>query len=80
MHSEISAVPDERLVTERAVLHPLPSLRLDIGPAPVTRTVDRLSCVRFASARYSVPTRLIGVKVHLVQQAGRLLIVEPRHR
>lgn len=78
LHSEISAVPTERLVTERAVLHSLPSLRLDIGPAPVTRTVDRLSCVRFASARYSVPTRLIGVKVHLLQQAGRLLVVEPR--
>lgn len=78
LHSEISAVPTERLVTERAVLHRLPSLRLDVGPAPVTRTVDRLSCVRFASVRYSVPRRLIGVRVHLIQQAGRLQIAEPR--
>jgi hypothetical protein len=39
--------------------------------------VDRLSCVRFASARYSVPTRLIGATVRLVQNGGRLLIAEP---
>jgi len=73
-HSDIAAVPDERLVTEREVLRPLPSLRLDIGPAPVLRKVDRLSCVRFASARYSVPTALIGRQVRLVQAGGRLLI------
>ncbi len=77
VHSEISAVPDSRLVTEREVLRPLPSLRLEIGPPPVTRKVDRLSCVRFASARYSVPTRLIGSTVRLVQNGGRLLIAEP---
>lgn len=77
VHSEICAVPDTRLVTEREVLHPLPSLRLEIGPPPVTRKVDRLSCVRFASARYSVPTRLIGSSVRLLQQGGRLLIADP---
>jgi hypothetical protein len=31
----------------------------------VSRKVDRLSCVRFGSARYSVPTRLIGQAVEL---------------
>ena len=77
VHSEICAVPDARLVTEREVLRPLPSLRLEIGPPPVTRKVDRLSCVRFASARYSVPTRLIGTTVRVVQAGGRLLIAEP---
>ncbi|MET0863301.1 MAG: IS21 family transposase [Nakamurella sp.] len=76
VHSEICAVPDTRLATEREVLHPLPSLRLEIGPTPVTRKVDRLSCVRFASARYSVPTRLIGSTVRLLQQGGRLLIAD----
>lgn len=45
-HSEICAIPDQRIVEERAVLGPLPSLRLQIGPPPVTRKVDRLSCVR----------------------------------
>jgi transposase len=76
-HSEIVAVPDERLVSERKVLRPLPSLRPDFGPAAVLRKVDRLSCVRFASARYSVPTRMIGRQVRLVQAAGRLLIADP---
>ncbi|KAA0016085.1 IS21 family transposase [Antrihabitans cavernicola] len=76
-HSEICAIPDERLITEQQVLQPLPSFRLEIGPSPVTRKVDRLSCVRFASARYSVPTRLIGTTVTLVQDGARLLIVEP---
>lgn len=77
VHSEICAVPNERIAEERTVLGPLPSLRLQIGPPPVTRKVDRLSCVRFASARYSVPTRLIGATVTLAQDGGRLLIVDP---
>ena len=59
MHSEICAVPAEQLVIERELLAPLPSLRASIGRL-VTRKVDRLSCVRFGSARYSVPVRLIG--------------------
>jgi hypothetical protein len=54
MHSEICAVPAERLVIERELLAPSPSLRASIGSV-VTRKVDRLSCVRFGSARYSVP-------------------------
>ena len=53
---------------ERELLGALPGLRLEIGPRPVTRKVDRLSCVRFGSARYSVPHRLIGATVHC---AGR---------
>ena len=59
VHSEICAVPAERLVIERELLGPLPSLRASTGRL-VTRKVDRLSCVRFGSARYSVPVRLIG--------------------
>ena len=54
VHSEICAVPAERLLTERELLGPLPSLRASIGKM-TSRKVDRLSCVRFASARYSVP-------------------------
>ena len=56
VHSEICALPDERLIAEREVLQPLPSLRLQIGVPSVLRKVDRLSCVRYPSARYSVPT------------------------
>jgi hypothetical protein len=73
-HSEICAVPTERLVIERELLGPLPSLRASIGRL-VTRKVDRLSCVRFASARYSVPTRLIGTQVGLRTDDGRLLVI-----
>lgn len=76
-HSEICAVPDERLSIERELLQPLPSLRLQIGAPSVIRKVDRLSCVRYASARYSVPTRLIGTSVAVVVDHGALLIVEP---
>ena len=76
VHSETCAVPDQRLVQEVALFKPLPSLRLQVGPEPVTRKVDRLSCVRFASARYSVPTRLIGTTVILQQGEGRLTILE----
>ena len=76
-HSQIAAIPAERLVVESALLGALPSLRACIGPAPVVRKVDKLSCVRFASARYSVPTTLIGTHVHLVNHGGRLQIVVP---
>jgi len=74
VHSEICAVPAERLVIERELLAPLPSLRASIG-RQVTRKVDRLSCVRFGSARYSVPARLIGEQVGLRTHDGRLLVI-----
>jgi transposase len=73
-HSEICAVPAERLVTERELLGRLPSLRASTGRL-VTRKVDRLSCVRFGSARYSVPVRLIGEQVGLRTDDGRLLAI-----
>jgi len=62
-HSEICLVPDDRLAIERPLLRPLPSLRPEIGSRPTTRKVDKLSCIRFGSARYSVPCRLIGQTV-----------------
>jgi transposase len=74
-HSEIAAVPAERLAAEQELLGALPSLRLRLGTV-TTRKVDRLSCVRFGSARYSVPTRLIGHTVELRNSGGRLLVVE----
>jgi transposase len=74
VHSEICAVPAERLVIERELLAPLPSLRASIG-RQVTRKVDRLSCVRFGSARYSVPARLIGTEVAVRTDDGRLLVI-----
>ena len=63
VHSEICAVPVERLEQERELLRSLPSLRPEIGVKPISRKVDKLSCIRFGSARYSVPCRLIGAQV-----------------
>src|SRR5438034_9536486 len=74
VHSEICAVPAGQLVIERELLGPLPSLRASIG-RQVVRKVDRLSCVRFASARYSVPVRLIGETVKLRTDDARLLVI-----
>jgi hypothetical protein len=74
LHSEICAVPAERLIIERELLGPLPSLRASIG-AVITRKVDRLSCVRFGSARYSVPVTLIGAQVRLRVDHDRSLVI-----
>lgn len=76
-HSEIFAVPAERLVAEQELLGSLPGLRLEIGPRPITRKVDKLSCVRFGSARYSVPHRLIGATVTVLAGEQRLEIIDP---
>jgi len=79
VHSEICAVPDQRLESERELLAALPSLRLQVGPKPITRKVDKLSCVRFGSARYSVPNALIGSTVTVLVDEGerRLRVIEP---
>jgi hypothetical protein len=76
-HSEICAVPAERLATERDLLSVLPSLRPQMGTAAVTRKVDKLSCVRFGSARYSVPNRLIGTSVMLSVTHGNVQVLAP---
>jgi hypothetical protein len=44
---------------------------------PVSRKVDKLSCVRFGSARYSVPNRLIGTTVLLTVSDHRVSVLEP---
>jgi transposase len=73
LHSEISAVPDQRLATERTLLRRLPSLRPSIGPLH-SRTVDHLRTVRFGSARYSVPGAFIGTRVEVSIDGTELLI------
>jgi hypothetical protein len=72
-HSEIAAVPAERLVTERPVLRPLPSLRPPLRQG-VVRKVDRLGMVRFGAARYAVPSRLVGQEVEVLADEGAILI------
>jgi hypothetical protein len=76
-HSEICAVPAGRLDTEQGLLGELPSLRPEIGARPASRKVDKLSCIRFASARYSVPCHLIGSTVLLRVTDGQVQVLEP---
>jgi hypothetical protein len=77
MHSEICAVPVQRLAKERELLRPLPSLRPEIGIKVISRKVDKLSCIRFGSARYSVPCRLIGTQVTITTTATSLSVIAP---
>jgi transposase len=73
VHSEIAAIPAERLAVERVLLARLPSLRP--APAPTAlRTVDRLRTVRYGSARYSVPGIFIGRKVELAITGVEIVI------
>ena len=51
----------------------LPLLRRRFGRCEV-RKVDKLSTIRVASARYSVPHRLVGVQVEAVTFDGRVRI------
>ena len=75
MHSETLAVPAERLEKERELFSSLPSLRASLVPI-VTRKVDKLSCVRFGPARYSVPMRHVGRNVQLRVDKGRVEILD----
>lgn len=67
-------MPAERLAAEQRLIRPLPSLRPRIG-RPVVRKVDKLSCIRFNSGRYSVPTALIGRHVEVLSVDGRVKIL-----
>ena len=58
-------MPAERLVIERELLAAAALAAGRASARVVTRKVDRLSCVRFGSARYSVPVRFIGAQVRL---------------
>lgn len=73
VHSETQAIPALRLVAERPALRPLPSLRPPVR-AGERRTVDRLSTIRFGSARYSVPAALVGKKVEVAAIDGEIVI------
>jgi Mu transposase-like protein len=59
VHYETRARPAERLEVERPLFRALPTTRPAVACGE-QRKVDRLSTVRFASARYSVPHRLAG--------------------
>ncbi len=73
VHSEICAVPAERLVTEREVLRPLPSRRPPLR-AGETRSVDKRGSIRFGSARYLVPKSLVGECVDVLATDDKVVI------
>ena len=79
-HSEIAAVPAQRLAeVEAALLGPLPSLLPSglFGGRRELRKVDKLSCVRFGSARYSVPNRMLGAHVEVLASGSGITILIP---
>lgn len=91
VHSEICAVPDQRLARERELLGVLPSLRLEVGARPVSRKVDKLSCpVRLgpllgaeaADRRHGLDQRLgqPGAGARGVHRTGRRRARPPRAR
>src|SRR5260370_282245 len=74
VHSEICAVPAGRLVIERELLAPAAVAAGQHRRARETQGRP-LACVRFGSARYSVPVRLIGTQVGVRTDDGRLLVI-----
>lgn len=74
MHSEIAAVPSQRLASEAELFAPLPSMRPTMAKV-VMRKVDKLSCIRIGGARYSVPNHLIGRLVEVQAGDGRVKVV-----
>jgi transposase len=73
VHTEIAAIPAERLVLERAEHRPLPASRPALRPEAV-RKVDRVGTIRFGSARYAVPEHLVGERVEVVADEGAVVI------
>ena len=79
-HSEIAAVPAQRLAdVELGLLAALPSLLPSglFGGRRELRKVDKLSCVRFGSARYSVPNRMLGQHVEVLASSTGVTILIP---
>jgi hypothetical protein len=72
-HTETKRPPVELLERERPLLRALPAWRPAVACGE-PRRVDRLATIRFASARYSVPHRLVGKTVE-VQASDRDLVV-----
>jgi transposase len=73
IHYETRVRPCERLAVELPLLRALPAGRPTVACGE-ERKVDRLATVRFASARYSVPHRLVGENV-AVQGSDRDVVI-----
>lgn len=74
VHYETRARPVERLEVERPLFRVLPALRPAIACGE-DRKVDRLATVRFCSARYSVPHRLVGQTVQVAATDRDVVII-----
>ncbi|MBA2515380.1 MAG: transposase, partial [Solirubrobacterales bacterium] len=74
VHYETRARPSERLEVERPLFRALPAARPPVACGE-ERKVDRLSTVRFASARYSVPHRLVGEIVQVAASDRDVVIM-----
>jgi transposase len=72
-HGETQVAPNERLEHERPLLRPVPE-RATVATGEV-RKVDRLSTIRFGSARYSVPTALTGQTVEVLTDSTHVRIL-----
>ena len=75
VHHETCVAPIVRLEEEQVLLRPLPSARARIG-SDASRKVDKLSTVRVSSARYSVPSRLVGQNVEVVTHDNNVRIYD----
>src|SRR5712691_5516102 len=73
VHSETQVTPDERLVEERALMRPLPSLRPALCRGEL-RKVDRMQTIRFGSARYSLPTAWVGKQIEVTVQDHEVVL------
>ena len=73
VHSTTMAAPAVRLGEETKLLRALPNLRPPLR-AGERRRVDKLSTVRFGSARYSLPRHLVGRDVMVVAAEGHVSI------
>jgi hypothetical protein len=73
-HSETKRPPAELLERGRQLLRSLPALRPAVACGEA-RKVDRVATVRFASARYSVPHRLVGETVELAASDRALTVL-----
>lgn len=74
LHSEIAAIPANASSPNADCSVRCRRCGPRIGKL-VTRKVDRLSCIRFGSARYSVPTRHVGRQVEVRGVDGVVQIV-----
>jgi transposase len=74
VHSEIAAIPAERLVSERQVLRPLPATPRPPLRAAEARKVEKRGSIRFGSARYLVPKGLVGEWVDVLADEGKVVI------